>query len=111
GATVVALLSPNGNWFYVVFFLVGANTGTEMMARYNFAGDCSTESTRVMYVGVMNVCLVPCYVVNLGAGWLVEHFNVELVFVVGIICSSLGLVSLATVSEPRQTRQLALSSK
>lgn len=103
-ATAVALLSQHPVWFYLIFSLVGLIVGTEIMARYNFAADCSPESQRPMYIGLMNAWLAPWYLSNLIGGWLSDAFGYEILFVVGGLFSLAGFFFLLKVRDPRRPR-------
>ena len=72
------------------------------MARYNFAADCSPESQRPMYIGLMNAWLAPFYLSNLIGGWLSDAFGYEVLFIVGGLFSLAGFFFLIKVRDPRR---------
>lgn len=103
-ASAVGLLAQHPGWFFAVFALVGMLMGMEMITRYNFAADCATDSTRPLYVGIMNAWLAPFYLSSLAGGWLIDLAGYELVFGIGGAFSLAGFLILFRISDPPRHR-------
>jgi MFS family permease len=102
-ATLIAVLAPSLAWFRPVFFFSGMYIGSELMIRYNLAIEYGPVEQRSTYIGLMNTVLAPLYAVGLLSGWLVHLLGYPVVFVLGSICSLIGMHLLVTrVKEPRQ---------
>jgi MFS family permease len=101
-ASLWAAVAPTLNWYYPVFVLLGANLGSEVMARYNIAVEFAPEKRRAVYLGMVNGILAPCYAVGMLGGWLSDHFGYHVVFIIGSLCSLVGMVlMIRNVKDPR----------
>jgi hypothetical protein len=107
---MIVLIAPSIFWFYLAFALFGINNGAEMFMRYNFAVECAPEGDRPMYIGLMNACFAPCYLLTPLAGWLSVLYGYNVVFILSLIFGIVGIVLLARTLDPR-AEKLALSSK
>lgn len=104
-ASTLALFAPSLTWFAVVFFLLGANLGSELMTRYNLAIEYGPAEQRSTYIGLMNTILAPGYLVGLLGGWISNAYGYKAVFALGIACSLAGILYLIfNVDEPRRGR-------
>ena len=101
-ASICALLAPSLEWFYLVFFLLGGNLGSELMTRYNLAIEYGPVEQRSTYIGLMNSIMAPFYFVGVLGGWIANMFGYPAVFMTGIACSLVGITYLLlVVREPR----------
>jgi len=107
GASIVALTAPSLGWFMVSFALLGMNLGSELMIRQNLALEFSTVEQRSTYIGIMNTTLAPLYFAAILGGWIIETLGYTSVFLIGSICSAIGILLLIfAVREPRSTKPL-----
>jgi MFS family permease len=107
---ITALIAPSVIWFYFVFVFMGINVGAEIFMRYNFAVECAPEGDRPMYIGIMNACFAPVYLISPFAGWLSAVYGYNFVFGLSLIIGSAGIILLAKTPDLR-AEKLALSSK
>lgn len=98
---VAALCAPSLAWFYIVFLLLGMNTGAEMFMRYNFAVECAADENRPMYVGIMNAWLAPYYLITPFAGWLSAVQGYHFVFWIALVVGCCGIILLFKMDDPR----------
>jgi MFS family permease len=109
-ASLVAFLSNHPLYYFGVFLMAGIYLGGEFMMRYNFAIECSSESGRALYIGMMNAWLAPWYWMNILGGWIADRFGYDAVFLSGAILAVGAIMLVLRTAEPR-TAQLALSPK
>lgn len=109
-AILIAWFAPSITWFYVVFAFLGINIGTEMFMRYNFAIECAPDKDRPMYVGLMNACFAPFYLITPLAGWLSAVYGYNYVFALSLLAGIIGIILLVYIPDLRRSK-LALSSK
>ncbi len=101
-SSICAWVAPSVSMFSIVFFGVGIFIGSEMMIRYNLSVEYGHSDHRATYIALMNTILAPCYFSGLLGGVLCNMFGYDLVFLVGIVCSVIGISLLITrVTEPR----------
>lgn len=99
-----AFIAPGLDSFYTVFAFVGIFLGTDLMARYNISIEYGPVEDRSTYVALMNTILAPTYVFGILAGWMAETSGYSVLFVLGIVCSLIGLALLVfIVRDPRHT--------
>jgi MFS family permease len=102
GATLWALVAPSLGWFRLVYVFLGANVGTELMARYNISAEYGPAEQRPTYVALMNTVLAPVYLSALAAGMISDLFGYRTLFFVAAAFSVVGIFLLATrVRDPR----------
>ncbi len=105
-ASIFALAAPSLEWFYLVFFLLGGNLGTELMTRYNLAIEYGPVEQRSTYIGLMNTIMAPFYFVGVLGGWIANTFGYQAVFMTGIVCSLIGIsLLILVVKEPRGAKK------
>ncbi len=109
-ALLCAAAATTPEWYYPVFIFMGITIGAELMARYNFTAECSPESERVFYVGLMNAWMAPWYLGSLLGGWISDLFGYRVLFAGCLLFALTGLVILSRIRNPRR-RHLAVSSK
>lgn len=101
-ACIGASLAPSLLFFHAVFFFAGMNLGSELLTRYNLAIEYGPVVQRSTYLGLMNTALAPVYFAGLLGGWIVDHFGYSVIFILGAICSTTGiLLLLFHVNDPR----------
>ncbi|MBI2619251.1 MAG: MFS transporter [Ignavibacteriales bacterium] len=100
-ASLLAVIGQHPGWFFAIFSLVGLIFGLELITRHNFAAECATDTTRPMYIGIMNAWLAPWFLSSLIGGWISDRFGYEIVFIVGAVFSLGGLLLLTGVADPR----------
>lgn len=104
-ADVLALSASSSTWFYAIFFFVGVNIGSELMARYNLAIEYGPVEHRATYIGLMNTLIAPFYLTGLLGGWISDTFGYTALFQTGIVASLVGIGFLIfRVQEPRRTK-------
>jgi len=102
GATLWALAAPTLGWFRLVYVFLGANVGTELMARYNISAEYGPAEQRPTYVALMNTVLAPVYLSALAAGMVSDLFGYRTLFFVAAVFSVVGIFLLmARVRDPR----------
>lgn len=99
-ASSIALVAHHEAWFFVIFALVGMLMGMEMITRYNFASECAEDSTRPLYIGIMNAWLAPFYLSSLLGGWLTDLAGYAAVFAAGGVFSLAGFFLLTRIPDP-----------
>lgn len=103
-ATVLALVSGSGIYYFAVFFFVGINLGAEMITRYNFVERCAPDADRPLYVGIMNDWLAPFYFSATFGGWLSDRFGYVPMFILGLTATLIGMVLLYRIADPSRPR-------
>ncbi len=104
-ASLCALLAPSLAWFRLSFFFLGINLGSELMTRFNIAIEYGPVEQRSTYIGLMNTMVAPFYLTGLLGGWISDVFGYHMVFIIGIVCSLIGIgLLVAKVDEPRKGR-------
>jgi MFS family permease len=102
GATLWALAAPTLGWFKLVYLFLGANVGTELMARYNISAEYGPAEQRPTYVALMNTILAPVYLSALAGGMISDAFGYRTLFVLAAAFSIVGIVLLIwRVHDPR----------
>jgi MFS family permease len=102
-AYALAWLAPAPGWYYVVFFLLGAATGTAVVSGTMIALEFSAAHLRPTYVGLINTAMGLVGMVSplLGA-WLASR-SYDLLFALSTAFSLAGLAALHWwVQEPRR---------
>jgi MFS family permease len=107
-ASFIALFAEHPVWYFVIFSFVGLIFGVELITRHNFVAELATDQTRPLYIGIMNAWSAPFFLSSLLAGWVTERFGFDVVFVIGGICSLLGLALLLRVEDPRTRKSAAV---
>lgn len=110
----LALLAPDLNWFYIVFFLAGVVNAIHWTSILAITVDFGTEAERPIYIGLSNTLTAPATLIApILGGWLADFSGFELTFgisVLGGIISAFVLVFL--LRDPRDhvlTAQSAVS--
>ena len=103
GASITAFLAPSLGWFTLVYVFLGINLGSELMLRYNLSIEYGPVEQRSTYVGLMNTVLAPFYLSSIVGGWISDQFGYHTVFVLGALCSIIGIMLLVfRVEDPHR---------
>jgi MFS family permease len=100
--TICAIIGTSLIFYYIAFFCSGITLGAELIMRYNFAADCSTDQTRSMYVALMNLWSAPFYLSGLLGGYIADLFGYNGIFFIGIGFTIAGMIVLYRLTDPRK---------
>ena len=101
----IAALAPQGNWFYLVFFMIGFSAAGLMLSGISIVFEFCEPDTRPTYIGITNTFrgLVAIAMPLIG-GWLAKSQGYPIMFGVTFAVSLVGLILLHFwVKEPRKT--------
>ena len=107
---VMAIVAPNPNWFYLVFFLRGAIVAGTFISGISIVYEFTGAENRPTYIGLANTIPgVASAIAPLIGGWLVGAVSYQWMFILTAIIAvaSWGLLRF-TVHEPRKVMKSPL---
>ncbi len=100
---LIALLSTEIAWFYVVFALTGVGAAALWTAVIAMTADFGTEATRPYYIGLSNTLVAPgTLAAPLLGGLLADSIGFSSTFLVGAVASLLTAFVVLTMRDPRK---------
>ena len=103
-AAGIAALAPQGNWFYIVFFLIGISVAGLMLSGISIVFEFCESDIRPTYIGINNTFRgIVAIAMPLIGGWLAKTQGYPIMFGTTFAISLIGLFLLHFwVQEPRK---------
>jgi len=89
-SSILAILTSNINWFYVIFPLAGIGNSVYWTVGMAFTMDFGTDEERPTYVGMANSFIAPAAILApLFGGWIADISNFKTTFIISAIASAI----------------------
>ncbi len=103
-ASLVALLSPVKEIYFIAFVGSAFTAALIHMSRLTIIAELCAEEDRPTYVALTNMITAPFILSAIAGGWIANHFGYNIVFIIAAVFAfSSSLWFLFNVKEPRTT--------